>query len=89
MRGKLLVAATALAVVTATATRISADNNGDANAEACTGQVIAALARGSADGTGKVTMSDLIISSVIRPACDAGESVEAVIQKVREAAGSQ
>jgi hypothetical protein len=89
MRGKLLVAAIALAAVAAVATRISADTGGDANAAACTGQVIAMLTRGGVDGAGKVTMSDLIISSVIRPACDAGESVEAVIQKVREAAGSQ
>ena len=36
----------------------------------------------------KVKMTDLLIS-LIRPACDAGQSPESVIQKVREAIDSQ
>ena len=91
MRGKLMGAAIALATVglVAGAARVSADPGGNPNAEACTGQVIAALASGTGvDGTGKVSMQDLHFV-MIRQACAAGESVEAVIQKVREAAGSQ
>ena len=91
MRGKLVGAAIALAAVGlgAPATRVSADPGGDPNAEACTGQVIALLARGTGvDGTGKINMQDLGFV-MIRQACAAGEPVAAIVQKVREAAGSQ
>ena len=91
MRGKLVGAAFVLATVGfgAAATRVSADPGGDPNAEACTGQVIAALASGAGpDGTGKVSMQDFHFV-MIRQACAAGEPVAAIVQKVREAAGSQ
>ena len=61
MRGKLVGAALVLATVGfgAGATRVSADPDGDPNAAACTGQVIAALASGAGvDGTGKVSLQD-------------------------------
>ena len=92
MRGKHLVAGIALAAVGfgAVATRVSADIGSDPNAEACAGQVVATLARDGAGGAValKVKMTDLLIS-IIRPACDAGQSPESVIQKVREAIDNQ
>ena len=60
------------------ARRISADPGGTPNAQACTGQVIAILAR---EG---VTLQEVHLA-FIRQACAAGESPEAVVQKVREA----
>lgn len=92
MRTKVVVAGIALAVVAfgASATRTSADRGGDPHAEACVGQVIAALARGGdgGEGTGKVSLQDFHFT-FIRQACAAGESVAAVVQKVREAVGQQ
>ena len=92
MRGKLVGAAIALAAVGfgAGATRVSADPGGDPNVEACTGQVIATLASGGAggDGTGKVSLQDFHFG-LIRQACAAGEPVASIVQKVREAAGTQ
>ena len=92
MPRKLAVAAIALATIGsgAAATRVWADPGQNPNAEACIGQVMAVLVRNAgSDPMGKVTMTDLIISSVIRPACAAGEPVAAIVQKVREATETQ
>lgn len=74
MRAKVVVAGIALAVVAfgVAPTRTSADRGGDPNAEACVGQVIAALARGDGggEGTGKVTLQDFHFT-FIRQACAA------------------
>jgi hypothetical protein len=60
--------------------RISANPGGKPNAEACTGKVISTLA-----GEG-ITPREAHVE-FIRQACARGESPEAVVQKVREAAG--
>ena len=92
MRAKTVVAGVALAVAAfgAASTRTSADRGGNPDAEACAGQVIAALAQAGSggEGTGKVSMQDFHFG-FIRQACAAGESVAAIVQKVREAAGEQ
>jgi hypothetical protein len=64
----------------------SADPGGNPNVAACTGQVIAILARAGSEGAGKVNVQDISIT-LIRGACAAGDSVATVVQKVREAAG--
>lgn len=89
MRTKLTLAGIALVGVAfgMGVTRTSADAGGDQNAEACTGQVIATLSREGlvGEGSGKVNLQDFHLA-FIRQACAAGESVEALVQKVREAA---
>lgn len=98
MLRKTMVVSVAVAVLAfAGGDRVSADQGGSPNVEACTGQAIAALARNSELAGLKVTFGDLIISSVansrdIQEQCAAGVSpnqiVEQAVQKVREAAGA-
>ena len=80
MRIRLIAAAIAVALVAfgVGVGRISADPGGTPNAEACIGQVISTLAR---EG---ITPQELHLA-FIRQACAAGESPEAIVQKVREA----
>ena len=93
MLRKTIMASVGVAVlVFAGGAPVSADRGGSPNAEACTGQVVAALARDSELTTLKVTFGDVVISSrgLIREQCANGVSpdqiVRQAVQKVREAA---
>ena len=90
MLRKTIVASVGVAVLAfAGGAPVSADRGGSPNVEACTGQVIAALARDGVNPGLKYTFSDLIVSSYGRRAqelCATGlYSPEQVVQKVREA----
>ena len=83
MRTQLIAAAIAVPLVAfgVGTGRTWADPGGTPNAEACIGQVTSALAReGIRLQEGHVAF--------IRQRCAAGESPEAVVQKVREAAAA-
>ena len=88
MRRQLTIAGIGVAAVACglAVGRAAADPGGNPNVAACTGQVIATLARAGSQSAGKANVQDISIT-VIRQACAAGDSVETVVQKVREAAG--
>ena len=80
MRSKLMCAGIALSVVVfgVAVDRSLAHPGDNPDAQACTGIVVATLAQ---EG---ITLQDVHLA-FIRQACAAGESPEAVVQKVREA----